>query len=132
VLVRAADYGDVDAVQLMLDLGFPADIHAGIDGATALHAAAGSGSVEVVRLLIERGADLDARDGHWQATALAWATVGSGFRLGHNPTPDWPATVRLLIEAGISLDGAWVSGKPPSPDVADVLSSYGIGPDDEE
>jgi ankyrin repeat protein len=131
VLVRAADYGDLDAVRLMLDLGFPADVHAGVDGATPLHAAAAAGSVEVVRLLIGRGADLDARDGQWQATALAWATVGSGSQLGHNPAPDWPGTVRLLIEAGVSLDGAWVGGKPPSPEVAEVLSSYGIGPDDE-
>jgi hypothetical protein len=126
-LVRAADHGDVDAVRLMLDVGFPIGVHAGVDGATALHAAAGSGSVGVVRLLIERGGDLDARDGRWQATALAWATVGSGFRMGHDPAADWPATVRLLIEAGSPLDGAWVTGKPPSPAVAEVLAGYGIG-----
>jgi ankyrin repeat protein len=132
VVVRAADCGDVEAVRLMLDLGFPADIRAGVDGATPLHAAAASGSVQVVRLLVDREADLTVRDGHWNATALAWATVGSGFRLGRNPKPDWPATVRLLIEAGVSLDGAWVGGKPPSPDVAEVLAGYGIGPDDDE
>jgi ankyrin repeat protein len=86
VLVRAADYGDVASVRLMLDLGFPPGVHAGVDGATALHAAAGSGSAEVVR---------------------------------------------LLVEAGTPIEGAWVGGKPPSPEVAEVLAGHGIGPDEE-
>jgi hypothetical protein len=34
--------------------------------------------------------------------------------MGHNPAPDWVATVRTLIAAGARLDGAWVDGKPPS------------------
>jgi len=36
--------------------------------------------------------------------------------------------VRLLIDAGASRDGVWMSGKPPSEDVIDVLRSYGITP----
>jgi hypothetical protein len=43
---------------------------------------------------------VDARDGRWQATPLAWATVGSGMRLGRSPQPDWVATVDLLLHAG--------------------------------
>lgn len=129
----AAEHGNVAAVQLMVDLGFPLDAKVGDDGATPLHAAAYSGSSDVVAFLIDRGADLEARDTTWEATPLCWATVGSGFGIRHNPNPDWVATVRLLIEAGASTDGVWLAGKPPSDQVAQVLSSYGVpAPVDEE
>ena len=133
-IAHAADHGDVAAVRLMLDLGFPLNAPVGDDGATPLHAAAGAGAVELVAFLIERGADIEARDTTWQATPLCWATVGSGFRLGHAPHPDWPATVRLLIDAGASTDGIWVAGKPPNDDVAALIHAYGIEPpaEDEE
>jgi len=36
--------------------------------------------------------------------------------------------VRLLIEAGASRDGVWITGKPPSEEVGDLLMSYGITP----
>jgi hypothetical protein len=87
-----------------------------------------------VAFLVGRGADLEARDTTWQATPLCWATVGSGFRLGHTPHPDWPATVRLLLAAGASTDGIWVAGKRPNDDVAALLHPYGIEPpaEDEE
>jgi hypothetical protein len=131
-LVRAADEGAVEPMRVMLDLGFPTAVDAGVDGPTLLHAAAASGRVDGVQLLVERGADLNARDTRWQATALAWATVGSGQFLGHSPAPDWPATVQLLLDAGSPVDGAWVAGKPPSQQVAEVLAAHGIGPSDDE
>jgi ankyrin repeat protein len=133
-LAHAADHGHVPAVALMLDLGFPLDAPVGDDGATPLHAAAAGGAAELVRYLIGRGADLEAKDTSWGATPLCWATVGSGFRLGHAPSTDWPATVRVLIEAGASTEGIWVTDKPPSDEVAALLHTYGIGPppDDEE
>jgi ketosteroid isomerase-like protein len=34
----------------------------------------------------------------------------------------------LLIEAGASTGGVWVTGKPPSEEVADLLAHYGITP----
>lgn len=132
-LVRAADHGDLDAVRLMLDLGFPLNARDAMDGATALHAAAGSGSTQVVRLLVDRGADLDARDTTWNSPPVHWATVGSGLKLGHAPDPDWVATVQALIDAGASLEGAWIDAKPPSPQVAQLLATHGVnGPDDDE
>lgn len=36
--------------------------------------------------------------------------------------------MRLLIEAGAARDGAWIAGKPPSEEVADLLMHYGITP----
>jgi hypothetical protein len=55
--------------------------------------------------------------------------VGSGMHLGHDPDRDWVATVRTLIEAGAATEGIILSPddpKPPSPEVADLLRSYGI------
>jgi ankyrin repeat protein len=129
-LVEAADHGHAEAVSLMLDLGFPLDTGAGRqDGATALHAAAAAGSVPTVRLLLRYGADIEAHDTTWDSAPLEWAIVGSGMRLGHAPDPDWPGTVRTLIEAGAATDGLVLSpddAKPPSPEVAALLRSYGI------
>ncbi len=128
-LVDAAGHGQAGAVRLMLDAGFPLEAR-GQDGATPLHAAAGSGSAEVVRLLLDRGADIEARDTTWDSTPLNWAQVGSGLAHVDNPAPDWTATIRALIEAGASTTDITLSPddpKPPSPEVAQLLRSYGIG-----
>ena len=130
VLTDAADHGHTEAVRLMLDLGFPADARSEQDnGATALHLAAAAGSLGTVRLLLERGADIEARDTAWNSTPLEWAIVGSGMRLGHDPDPDWPATISALLDAGASTDGIALSPddpKPPSPEVAALLRARGI------
>lgn len=129
-LVRAAETGATVAVELMLDLGFDAGARGGEDGGTALHAAAYSGSAAAVRLLLGRGADIEARDTTWDGPPLEWAMVGSGERPGTSPSPDWIATVRTLLEAGASTRDITLSPddpKPPSPDVAQLLRSHGIG-----
>jgi hypothetical protein len=128
-LADAARQGRTGAVRLMLDTGFPLDAR-GEDGATALHAAAYSGSADTVRLLLNRGADIEARDTSWDSTPLDWAMVGSGGRPADNPSPDWIATVRTLLEAGASLAEVTLSPddlKPPSDEVAELLRSYGAG-----
>jgi ankyrin repeat protein len=130
VLTDAAGHGHTEAVRLMLDLGFPPGTRSGEDdGATVLHLAAAAGSVSTVRLLLDRGADIEARDTTWDSTPLEWALVGSGMRLGHDPHPDWPATVRTLLDAGASTSGIVLSPddpKPPSPEVAALLRDRGI------
>jgi hypothetical protein len=130
ILTDAADHGHTEAVRLMLDLGFPAGTRSGQDdGATALHLAAAAGSTSTVRLLLDHGADIEARDTTWGSAPLEWAIVGSGMRLGHDPHPDWPATVRVLLDAGASTSGIVLSPddpKPPSPEVAALLRARGI------
>ncbi len=122
-LVRASERGNREAVELMLELGFPIESR-GDDGATALHAAAYAGSATSVRLLLERGADIEARDATWNSTPLDWAMVGSGERPRTDPAADWAETVRTLIEHGAVLDHITLSPddpKPPSPEVAAIL-----------
>jgi ankyrin repeat protein len=130
ILTDAAGHGHTEAVRLMLDLGFPPGTRSGHDdGATALHLAAAAGSTGTVRLLLDHGADIEAGDTSWDSTPLEWAIVGSGMRLGHNPHPDWPATVRMLLDAGASTGGIVLSPddpKPPSPEVAALLRARGI------
>ncbi len=50
------------------------------------------------------------------------------MRLGHNPAPDWVATVRVLIESGASTANVSWDSKPPSDKVADFLRAHGIVP----
>jgi ankyrin repeat protein len=133
-LVAAAERGNVAAVGLMLELGFPIDARreADDDGATALHAAAWSGSAETVALLLDRDADVNARDLRWESQPLAWALVGSGEAPDLAPAPDWIATVSLLLDAGasaaeISLDPD--QPKPPSGAVRELLRSRGVAGD---
>ncbi|MDE3075709.1 MAG: ankyrin repeat domain-containing protein, partial [Chloroflexota bacterium] len=130
ILAQATETGNTAAVGLLLDLGFPIDSAAGDDGRTLLHAAAYSGSAGTVRLLLERGADIEARDTTWDGTPLQWAMVGSGESPRRNPTPDWVATVRTLIDAGAVTAGITLSPddpKPPSREIAELLRAYGVG-----
>jgi ankyrin repeat protein len=125
-LVRAAANGKTHAVALMLQLGIPIDTR-GDDGATALHAAAYAGSADTVRLLLENGADIGACDSTWNSTPLEWAAVGSGEQPASAPEPDWPRTVRILLEHGASPGDVGLAPddpKPPSADVAALLRAH--------
>ncbi len=112
-------------VRLLLDMGAPV-VARNSSGETALHIAAYEGRTATVKLLLERGAEIDALDDVFNSTPLAFATVGSGEQ--PNPDGDWPGTVLVLLESGANRNNAWVAGKPPSEEVAAILSTYGIGP----
>ncbi|MGH9130815.1 MAG: hypothetical protein ACRDWV_03895 [Acidimicrobiales bacterium] len=91
-----------------------------------MHSSSFHGNAAVVRVLLDAGADVDGRDGRFETTPLGFATVGRGEQSGK--PGEWIDTVRLLIEAGASRNGVWISDKPPSEEVAEVLRSYGITP----
>jgi ankyrin repeat protein len=126
-VVEAAGSASVAAVTLMLDLGFSPGARNGF-GEQPLHSAAYFGNADIVRLLIDAGADVDGRDARFDSTPLAFATVGSGERAGR--PGDWTGVVRALVDAGASRDDVWISNKPPSEEVIDLLRSYGITRDD--
>ncbi len=112
----------------MLELGFSLQDRNEL-GEQPLHTAAYRGTADVVPLSIDAGADLDARDANFDGTPLGYATVGSGECVGQ--PGQWIETLRMLIEAGTSGDGVWISSKPPSEAVASVLREYGIRPNDD-
>ena len=124
VICQAAESSPAETLALMLEFGFSANARR--FGETPLHAAAYHGNAAGVRVLLAAGAEVDARDDRFESTALTFATVGSGEQDGK--PGDWTGTVRLLIEAGASRRGVWVTGKPPSEEVADLLLRYGITP----
>jgi ankyrin repeat protein len=126
VIVDAAGSCPASTIALMLDLGFPPGARSNT-GQQPLHSAAYTGNAAVIRLLLKAGADVDARDTRFDSTPLAFATVGSREQAGR--PGNWAETVRLLIEAGASRHGVWISGKPPSDDIKGLLQRYGIAPD---
>ncbi|MDQ6779375.1 MAG: ankyrin repeat domain-containing protein [Actinomycetota bacterium] len=69
-LVHAAERNSLDAVALLIDLGF--DVNAR-NRTAPLHEAAMRGNIEIIRLLIEHGADPNARDRSYNATPRGWA-----------------------------------------------------------
>jgi ankyrin repeat protein len=135
-LIRAAENGNAQAIELLLEAGFPAAAEgwfdpAGVDGATALHAAAWAGSAEAIERLLAVGVHVDALDTHWQSTPLVWALIGSSERRTTNPNPDWVETVRILLDAGaetsqVDLDPD--EPQNPGPEVIELLRVRGIVP----
>jgi len=129
-MIRAAETGNVEAMRIMLDLGFPPDTRGGGDDpGTPLHTAAHAGSAAIARLLLERGADVEAHDDRWDSTPMVWALIGSSERPTGNPSPDWPAVVEILANAGASFEGITLSpddDHPPSPAVVELLRHYGV------
>jgi len=128
-IVSAAEVGDAAAVALMLDVGIPIDSRNEGHGATALHVAAHSGSVRTVTLLLAHGADIEAHDRVFDANPLAWAAVGSGEQAASAPDPDWEEVVRILLDAGSSIDGIVLEAgevSQPSPEVASILRARGV------
>jgi ankyrin repeat protein len=67
---KAAHSGRLEAVELVLDLGFDPNF---MDEVTALHNAAGGGKEEIARLLMSRGASLTIREPFYDGTPVEWA-----------------------------------------------------------
>ena len=118
-LADAAWTGNVNAVTLMLSLGFDPRIP-GHDSGSALHFAAWDGAVEMAEVLLRdpRARDLVAmRDAHHGGTPLGWCCYGSVHNAGRG---DHAAVARMLLDAGANLDG---SGNDASAAVRAVLAA---------
>jgi hypothetical protein len=79
LIVWAASRRKIDAVPLLVDLGFDinaygrSDIPAEQPWESALHEAAGNGDTELARLLLDLGADPNLEDNRFHSTPLGWA-----------------------------------------------------------
>jgi ankyrin repeat protein len=92
-----------DAVQLMLDLGFPLHVPERNHGFLALHNAAWCGDAALVELLLQRGHPVDQRDPTYHSTALGFALHSCVVARRH-PDGDFPRVVEMLLDAGVPLE----------------------------
>jgi ankyrin repeat protein len=118
-VAHAARNNATAAVVLMLECGWPVDAR-GQHRATPLHWAAFHGNCRMARVLLGHAPPLDAADADFHGTPLDWAIYGSE-RSWHAASGEYPATVRVLLEAGARAPGS-VAGTPA---VADVLREFG-------
>ena len=123
-IATCARQSRLQAVQLMLDVGF--DIEARTDDldATALLYAATNGDAPMVKLLLARGARIDVKH-KYEGSPLASAVFcAANFR---EETGDYAEAVRLLLEAGDQAtddDLRWAL-EHDLDDIAEVLKRYG-------
>jgi len=98
VLIKAAEYGEINSLRSALDNG--ADVNARMnDGMTPLMYASVGGHLEVARILIGLGADVNARtkDG---VTSLMYSSLGG-----------YQEIVRTLIAKGADVNAVTSDGK---------------------
>ena len=93
----------IEAVRLMLDVGFPVDVPESNHGFMALHNAAWCGNPELVKLLLDRGHPTDRRDPEFNATAIGFA-IHSCTEAKRHPDGKFHQVLRLLIDAGVQLE----------------------------
>jgi ankyrin repeat protein len=93
----------IEAVRLMLDVGFPVAAREFNHGFMALHNAAWCGDVDLVRLLIERGHPTDVRDPVYNSTAIGWA-VHSCLEAKRHPAGQFADVVELLLANGTPFE----------------------------
>lgn len=101
-LAFAIFHGRFHAADLMLRLGF--DPRAGgVDGGSALHAAAWMGHVGLVEQLLARGGiGIESRDPKHDSTPLGWAAFGSVHRRAK--AGDYAGVIDRLVAAGANID----------------------------
>jgi hypothetical protein len=95
----------IEAVRLMLDLGFPLEFPERSHGFSPLHNAAWGGYGELVELLIQRGHAVDLRDPTHHGTPLDWA-IYCCVKEGRHPEGEYGRVVAALIDADCPWDRA--------------------------
>ncbi len=106
-----------EAVQLMLDVGFPIAYPETTHGYSPLHNAAWSGSADLVDLLLARGHPTDLVDPRYHATALGFAIHDCTVEKRH-PEGEFGRVVTSLIDAGTPWDALeYPAGDPRIDDV---------------
>jgi hypothetical protein len=117
-LPDAAQSGNIKAVQLMLEAGWPVDTP-GDMGATALHWAGFHGNAEMARQILRFHPSLELKSREYPGTALAWTIFGSG-NAWNRDTGDFVGAVRELLQAGSKIPPE-AESLEPSDAVLEVL-----------
>jgi ankyrin repeat protein len=110
-----------DAVELMLDLGFPIAHPEHCHGYTPLHNAAWAGSGDLVELLIRRGHPVNIRDPRYQATPIGFALYDCLVEKRH-PEGEFARVAKALLDAGSTPEG--IEYPTGDPAVDEVLRAY--------
>ena len=108
MLHRAAESGNVAALEAMLACGFHPEIK-DKDNVTPLHRAAMGGHPEAVRVLLRYGANVNATDAMFSASPLVWAVEG---RRHPGKGADHVGVARLLIAADSPVGWTPPEGAP--------------------
>ncbi|HET8656975.1 MAG TPA: ankyrin repeat domain-containing protein [Longimicrobiaceae bacterium] len=119
-LHRAAEAGDLPALELLLACGFDPDRGDEEIGKTALHSAAMAGRPDAVRVLLAHGASPATRDREFHGQPLVWAAEGSRWHEGRGS--DYSEVARLLLDAGSPL--GWEPGEEPAAVILEILAGW--------
>jgi ankyrin repeat protein len=90
---------NIEAVKLMLDLGFPIAHPERSHGYSPLHNAAWAGNAQLVDLLLQRGHPVDIVDPHYKATPLGFAMHDCLVEKRH-PEGEFARVIRSLLDSG--------------------------------
>lgn len=120
----AAQSNNTEAVRLMLEAGWPADVR-GQHGATALHWAAFHGNAGMAREILRYQPPLEVCDDDNDGRPLGWALYGS-MHGWHRGTGDYAGTVEALLNAGAKAP-EWTEDLEASEAVRAVLMRFAEG-----
>ena len=98
-LPNAARDGNLVAVRMMLDAGWPVNARGQRHGETALHWAGFHGNEELTRTILSHHPDLELKSLEFPGTPLHWAIYGS-VHSWHPERGDYRGTVLALLHAG--------------------------------
>jgi hypothetical protein len=112
---------NLEAVRLMLDVGFPIAHPETSHGYTPLHNAAWAGSADLVDLLLSRGHPVDIVDPGYNSTPLGYA-IYDCLQEKRHPEGEFGRVVKALIDAGSPSDPKIYPTGDPRLD--DVLKQY--------
>jgi ankyrin repeat protein len=119
-LYRAAERGDLAALEVLLESGFDPNRGDEEIGKTALHCAAMAGRADAVRLLLDHGASTDACDREFNAPPLVWAAEGS--RSHEAARAEYARVGRQLLDAGSPV--TWKSSQEPADAILEIIDEW--------
>ena len=99
----ACEFGRIDVIAFLLQVGMDADARLTQRGETGLHWAAHQAHAEIVRMLLERVTRVDVKDKSHDSTPLEWALF-AWSNAGESARPAYYEVVAMLARAGATLD----------------------------